>query len=179
MNESTPLDYIKQNDKWPVSYTWFTVLERIFDFVMPIMIICTAIAVAIKFGLDDPAQLFYSVILLLIGIAIYFQTLRRIRSNASFQRIGTSKSEEENLTWIHQNIEMILDVKVGNISESERAAQIFTKASLFSWGEEVTLICDGYDILINSKNVSRTLTTFHDRKNIRLITEAIKSGHKQ
>ena len=68
-----------------------------------------------------------------------------------------------------------------NVQKEIGKIEAFTKTSLFSWGEKITVIITHQGVLINSRPsaIRQAFTIFEDRKNIRKLTRLLKESNPE
>jgi len=140
------------------------IVDSYFFILFPLVIFLIGSTLLLNtFGHADK-EAFSSIIIFIVGLVSLYWTTKRLWDNQRFKRIRTSKNTEDNIQKIKEAInkldwELYLDNKERVIA--------FTKTTWFSWGEQVTIIADGKDILINSRPTKQPITIYEDERNLK------------
>ena len=162
------LEKIKLTNRWPIKFSDF--YKYYFYILFPISILSIGFIILKLNFKNNITELIIPSLIITLGIFLMFFTLKRLWQNQTFESI-----EIENLT--HERIEKA--IKKANFESSKfdkfGCLTITTKTSLFSWGEEITIIQDGKKIFINSRPYAQPITILKDRNNIKKIIENLKN----
>jgi len=151
------------------------ILSRYFFLIFPIFIVLIGISELYSGFKNDLIDLkMTSIVIIGFGLLMFYFITIRLYQNKRFdcvkiQNLTTDKIEkvikETNFkNWTYHKLGYFLCT---------------TKVSGFSWGEEITLIPVGENLLINSRPTGsmfsyQPITIFKDKKNIRILVEKLK-----
>ncbi len=156
------VNFIRQTGRRP--FRFMEIVDSYFFILFPLVIFLIGSTLLLNtFGHADK-EAFSSIIIFIVGLVSLYWTTKRLWDNQRFKRIRTSKNTEDNIQKIKEAInkldwELYLDNKERVIA--------FTKTTWFSWGEQVTIIADGKDILINSRPTKQPITIYEDERNLK------------
>jgi hypothetical protein len=155
------VNIIRQTGRRP--FRFMEIINSYFFILFPLVIFIVGSTLLLKtFHADKEA--FSSIIIFIVGLISLSLTTKRLWDNQRFKRIKTVKHTDDNIQKIKEVInkldwELYLDNKERVIA--------FTKTTWFSWGEQVTIIVDGKDILINSRPTKQPITIYEDERNLK------------
>jgi len=173
MTDAQLVKYIIKNKKLPLSvddYTNFLVL-----LLPPTFTLLGGLALYRYFFFDRYLFLVLGGIFLVItGPFFMYLTIVRLKQNITFSTISNDRNID-----IDQLVDLISNnLKLDNIKVDKKHHKIsaITKTTAFSWGERITIVLNGSDVLVNSRPASgrQPYTITKDIKNIRSIRKLIE-----
>ncbi|MES2110377.1 MAG: hypothetical protein V4577_16590 [Bacteroidota bacterium] len=163
------LDEIKLKGRWPIKFSDF--YNHYFFALFPLMFVLIGASMLYSGNINSLSDLKILGWGFIIGGSLLFIVIiKKLIQNQTFENY-----QIENLTA--DKIRAALKpLKFANIYYHKAGYFVLTmRVSLFSWGEEVTLIFEDSEIFINSR--PRQPVTFgRDRKNIRTIVAALQAA---
>jgi hypothetical protein len=117
--------------------------------------------------------LFFSILYISGGTAFDFFILKRLRDNITFTLV--SPITKEGIDSVANRLEQKFDLRRIEINKDLDSIIAFTKATAFSWGEQLTLVFDKDRILINSRpsGSRQPITILKDRQNIKKLKQIV------
>ena len=164
------LEKIKLTKRWPIKFSDF--YSYYFFIILPFSVLAIGF-IMLKLRLKNNfEEIIIPSLIIVIGILLTFFTVKRLWQNQTFELI-----EIENLT--QEKIEKAIRKANFESTKFEKFGflTITTKTSLFSWGEEITIIHDHNKIFINSRPYAQPITILKDRNNIKNIINNLKYCH--
>jgi hypothetical protein len=146
----------KRKREWDEYVGYFTV-------IIPLCLVIVSTFSFYSIIYDDPSTLpfstimmiFFSSTLLLIGMSLVYLWIMRLHQNVTFKSISTPFSKSENY---HFAVE-VYEQNMLPIKKLPECVICDTKVSLFSWGEQITIVPLDKEILINSHPTGMGLIT--------------------
>jgi len=166
------LEKIKLTKRWPIKLSDF--YRYYFFILLPFSVLAIGFSILKSSFRNNVEELIIPSLIIMLGIFLTFFTVKRLWQNQTFELI-----EIENLT--QERIEKAIRKPNFESSKFDNFGYltITTEESLFSWGEEITIIQDGNKFFINSRPYAQSITIIKDRNNIKNIINNIKYCQKQ
>ena len=172
MTDAQLVKYIIKNKKLP----------RTFDDYINFIVLLLPLMFTVLGAVALHRYLFFDKYLFLVLAGIFFVitgplfmylTITRLKQNVTFSIIPN----ERNLD-INQIVNLISNnFKLDNIKVDQKHSKIsaITKMTAFSWGEKITIVITGSEVLINSRPSGgrQPYTIMKDVKNVKLIRSLI------
>ena len=172
MTEKETLEYIITTRKFPRTFDDYT---NYFFLVAPIAFIAIGFSMLynyIKFDSGLPI-LIVSMLFIALGVFSVFFVLKRLNDNITFRSI--SAITDDNIDDVAEKLNQKFNLRKVDVNKSLNRIVAFTKATAFSWGEQLTLVFDKGCILINSRpsGLRQPLTIIKDRQNIKKLEQIL------
>lgn len=110
--------------------------------------------------------------LIIAGPFLLWFTLARLKDNIRFDSYPTGKNVADNISLVMDALGDELWVNRALVYKECGLIEAQTGIPLFSWGEEISIICLEGEVLINSKPY-QPLPIFKDRRNLKKIKQAL------
>lgn len=148
-----------------------------FFLVFPVAFVAIGVSMIynyIKFRSGLPI-LALSVLFISFGVFFIFFVLRRLNDNVTF--ISISPAVIGGMDNIAERLNQKFKLRKIEVDKELNRIVAFTKATAFSWGEQLTLVFDKDRILVNSKpsGLRQSLTIMKDRQNIKKLEQMLDS----
>lgn len=164
------LEKIKLTKRWPIKFSDF--YSNYLFLLLPFSVLALGFIMLKPSFKNNVDELIIPSLIFILGILLTIFTVKRLCQNQTFESI-----EIENLT--QERIEKA--IRKANFESSKfnefGLLTITTETSLFSWGEEITIIHLGNKFFINSKPYAQPITILKDRNNIKKIIKNLKYCH--
>ncbi len=165
------IQFIVEHHKW--RFRLIDIWDRYFILIAPLFFIFVAILMTVKTGLKGDSSFPQSslvtvvIIFFLIGLLLTFFTYKRLESERLFHSITLR-------TFNNETVKSYL-IALGRtiIDENEDLIIVRTKISLTSWGEIVTIVVNGNELLFNSRPDGQPFTINKDSVNFSKFYELI------
>jgi hypothetical protein len=166
MTEKELIGHIKMTNRFPKTFDDY--LNYAF-FIFPIAFIVMGYSMIYNYFKFDSglAMLFISLLLIFLSVCLGFLIYTRLNDNIRFVTISTNS--QTNIDNIADTLSQNFKLRRIDVNKDLNRILAFTKATGFSWGEQLTLILDTDKVLINSRpgGARQPLTIIKDRQNIK------------
>lgn len=163
------LEYIIANHKWPVD--WWDIRDRYYVLLFPAFLFFLSIGMPIGIGLVQPVMIF-SLFLLSVSSYFFYHIYKRIKMERTFYFMASPVCQKATIeTYIWE-----LDWEI--IKSNNQYLQARTKLSRTSWGEVITIIFLGNQILFNSRPDSQPFTGIRDNVNFMKLFDLITANEQ-
>lgn len=155
------IEFIKTYKRWPIKFT--DIFERYFIVFFPLCLLFIG-AMPIWFGIlrNNYIDVLFGIPIFIFGIFFFVFTLRRLIQAQKFE------------TFILPNVsnEIIENAfKKANLDNYKYHRKGYFSCSigisLFSWGEDLTVILNGNEMLLNCRSNRQPITVFKYRKKVK------------
>jgi hypothetical protein len=172
--EKENIAFIKTNLRYKRTFNYYS---NFFIYIFPLFFIISGLMIfyfgRLKAPTGQTMGAFLPTLIVTFGIAFFVFTYRRLKAIETFESIPITRFD---LPTVESAIKRRF--RTDNISFTEELGvlHIQTKTSLFSWGENITIIKDQQALLINSRPASamQPVTIIKDKKNIEILKEIIQ-----
>ncbi len=111
------------------------------------------------------------------GLAILFSIKNEWTADRKFREIEFKGSPSDNLKKIIEVLKNNFRVKVIDVDKKTNSVSVWTKISLLTWGNVITVICDTDRILVNSQpSGSQPFSYGQQKRNIDKLEKIIKTN---
>jgi len=173
MTDAQLTKYIIQNKKLPLSfddYTNFLVL------ILPVMFTLLGVIAFYRYFFFDRYMLLVlcGIFFVIAGSLFMYLTIVRLKQNVSFSTIHNHRSLD--LDQLVDLISKNFRLDTIKVDKKHQKISAITKMTGFSWGEKITCVVNGSDILVNSRPASgrQPYTITKDFHNLKLIRNLLQ-----
>ncbi len=165
------LQKIKSTKKAPLLFKDYALLCTL---IVPLSFIFNAILLAKNTWPYDnlPNQLITPISITIIAVFIAIFIVNRFIGNTTFTTVNIKS--QTSLETIAEKIQSTLKLSSLQIDEKSGLLEAHTRTTAFSWGEKITIIHNGTEILINSRPTGQPATIFKDRLNVMRVRELVE-----
>jgi hypothetical protein len=172
MLKKSEIDYIKSNLHYKKDLDYYS--DRLL-YIFPIAFIALGILVMIESSkLGKVHHVLIGTLLTFFGMLFLLFTHKRLSEVCSFitRKIKTDSFDIEEF---YDKLQSTISFKNINLDRNDKVITGFTRWSLLSWGEQITIIQDNNRLLINSRPTGtiQSVTIFKDKLNIAKILKII------
>jgi hypothetical protein len=172
MTEKETIEHIIATGRSPRTFDDYS---NYFFLIFPVVFTVMGFSMAynyIKFH-SGLTILMLSVLYVFFGIFSVFFVLKRLNDNITFRSI--SANTDDGIDSVAERLQQKFKLRRIDVNKELNSIVAFTKATAFSWGEQLTLVFGEDCILVNSRpsGTRQPLTIMKDRQNIKKLEQIL------
>lgn len=171
MIDEKALQQIKATKKAPLTFNDYA---NYIGVLFPLFLIfcgCILVKNLLLFH-KDVIDLIIAISLILIGGFLLRFMLTRFKANFTYVQVGINS--DVSLKDIAEKMHADLNLAFYQFNNQLGLIEAYTKTTLLSWGEKITIIHCGTYVLINSQPMGQPATIYHDKVNVRKVRELVE-----